>query len=208
MGRRHVASLRRRLGIEVIYRRRHTSERHPDHPVYPYLLRNLVIERPNQVWAAYITYVPMAKGFVYLVAIMDWYTRRVLAWRVSNSLTAEFCMAALEEALRQYGCPEIFNTDQGSQFTSPAFTDVLRVHQIRISMDGRGRWRDNVFVEQLWKTIKYEEVYLHAYESVSVAEAGLGRYLVFYNSRRPHSALDGRSPDDVYFNLLPLKHAA
>jgi putative transposase len=208
IGRRHVASLMRRMGIEAIYRRRNTSRPHPEHPVYSYLLRQLVIERPNQVWAADITYVPMAKGFVYLVAILDWYTRRVLAWRMSNSLTADFCVAALQEALHRYGCPDIFNTDQGSQFTCPAFTDVLTSHRIQISMDGQGRWRDNVMVERLWKTVKYEEIYLHAYDTVSAAKAGLSRYFEFYNTQRPHTALDGATPDDVYFNLRPLKQAA
>ena len=160
------------------------------------------------MWAAGITYVPMAKGFVYLVAILDWYTRRVLAWRVSTSLTADFCVAALEEALHRYARPEIFNTDQGSQFTSPAFTEVLSSRHIPISMDGQGRWRDNVMVERLWKTVKYEKIYLHAYDSVSAAKAGIARYFDFYNTQRPHTALDGRTPDDVYFNLLPLQQAA
>jgi len=208
LGRRHVATLMRRMGIEAIYRRRNTSRPHPEHPVYPYLLRGLAIERPNQVWAADITYIPMARGFVYLVVILDWYSRRILAWRLSNSLTPDFCVAALEEALSRYGRPEIFNTDQGSQFTCPAFTEVLKVNNIAISMDGVGRWRDNVMVERLWKTIKYEEVYLHAYESVSAAKTGLGRYADFYNVRRPHSALDGATPDDVYFQTPPLARAA
>ena len=208
LGRRHVATLMRRMGIEAIYRRRNTSQPHPEHPVYPYLLRNLAIVRPNQVWAADITYIPMARGFVYLVVILDWYSRRVLAWRLSNSLTPDFCIEALEEALSRYGKPEIFNTDQGSQFTCPAFTAVLKAKDIAISMDGVGRWRDNVMVERLWKTIKYEEVYLHAYEGVSAAKAGIGRYLEFYNTRRPHSALDGATPDAVYFNPPPLARAA
>lgn len=208
VGRRHVASLMRRMSIEAIYRRRNTSRPHPEHPVYPYLLRNLAIVRPNQVWAADITYIPMARGFVYLVVILDWYSRRVLAWRLSNSLTPDFCIEALEEALNRYGKPEIFNTDQGSQFTCPAFTGVLKAKDIAISMDGVGRWRDNVMVERLWKTIKYEEVYLHAYEGVSAAKAGIGRYLAFYNARRPHSALDGATPDAVYFTLPPLARAA
>ena len=208
VGRKHVATLMRRMGIEAIYRRRNTSRPHPGHPVYPYLLRGLAITRPNQVWATDITYIPIARGFVYLVAVMDWYTRRILAWRVSNSMTADFCIEALQEALARYGAPEIFNTDQGSQFTCPAFTEVLKAHHIAISMDGKGCWRDNVFVERLWKSIKYEEVYLHAYESVSAAKAGLGRYITFYNTRRPHASLDRRTPDEVYFESLPLARAA
>ena len=208
VGRKHVATLMRRMGIEAIYRKRNTSRPHPGHPVYPYLLRGLAIDRPNQVWATDVTYIPMAKGFVYLVAVMDWYTRRVLAWRLSNSLTADFCIEALQEALGRYGAPEIFNTDQGSQFTCPAFTEVLKAKDIAISMDGKGCWRDNVFVERLWKSIKYEEVYLHAYESVSAAKAGLGRYITFYNTRRPHASLDRRTPDEVYFESLPLARAA
>jgi putative transposase len=208
VGRKHVATLMRRMGIEAIYRRRNTSRPHPEHPVYPYLLRGLEINRPNQVWATDITYVPMSRGFVYLVVILDWYSRRILAWRLSNSLTPDFCIEALQAALGRYGTPEIFNTDQGSQFTCPDFTAVLKAHDVRISMDGRGCWRDNVFVERLWKTIKYEEVYLHAYESVSAAKTGLGRYITFYNTRRPHASLDRRTPDEVYFESRPLAQAA
>jgi putative transposase len=208
VGRKHVGTLMRRMGIEAIYRRRNTSRPHPEHQVFPYLLRNLAIDRPNQVWAADITYLPMARGFLYLVAIMDWHSRKVLAWKLSNSLSSDFCVEALEEAIARFGKPEIFNTDQGSQFTSAEFISVLKRHEIRISMDGKGRWRDNVFVERLWRTIKYEEVYLHAYESVSEARAGLSRYIAFYNSRRPHRALDRQTPDAVYFTSLPLAAAA
>jgi putative transposase len=208
VGRKHVATLMAKMGIEAIYRRRNTSRRHPGHAVFPYLLRGLAIERPNQVWAADITYIPMARGFVYLVAILDWATRRVLAWRVSNSLTTDFCLEAVEDAIRNHGVPEILNTDQGSQFTSSAFIGLLQQHGIAISMDGKGCWRDNVIVERFWKSIKYEEVYLHAYDSVSAAKAGITRYVSFYNSRRPHKALDRRTPDVVYFSSLPLAAAA
>ena len=182
VGRKHVGTLMARMGIEALYRRPNTSRKHPAHPIYPYLLRDRVIERPNEVWAMDITYIPMARGFVYLAAVMDWASRRVLAWRVSISLTTDFCIEAVEEALAKYGCPEIFNTDQGSQFTSAEFTALLKNNGIAISMDGKGCWRDNVFVERLWKSIKYEEVYLHAYESVSAAKTGIGRYIRFYNS--------------------------
>jgi len=169
------------------------------HKIYPYLLRDLCIDRANQVWATDICYIPMAKGFMYLVAIMDWHSRRVLSWRVSNTLDTDFCIEALEEALRRFGAPEIFNTDQGSQFTSEAFTDVLKEHRIAISMDGKGRWVDNVFVERLWRSVKYEDVYLRAYETPTELRAGLARYFEFYNTRRRHSALDRRTPDAVYF---------
>ncbi len=208
VGRRHVGTLMQRMGIEAIYRKKNTSKPHPDHVVYPYLLRRLTIDRPNQVWATDITYLPMARGFVYLVAVIDWYTRKVLTWRLSNTLTADFCVDALEEALARYGKPEIFNTDQGSQFTSIEFTAVLKQHDIQISLDGKGRWRDNVFVERLWRSVKYEEVYLNAYDTVSAARAGLTRYFGFYNTRRPHQALDRRTPDAVYFESLPLEQAA
>lgn len=208
IGRKHVATLMRKMGIEAIYRRPSTSRRHPAHPVFPYLLRHLTIERANQVWAMDITYVPMKRGFVYLAAVLDWATRRVLAWRLSISLTTDFCIEAVEEAMARHGKPDIFNTDQGSQFTSAEFVGLLQRHEIRISMDGKGCWRDNVFVERLWKTVKYEEVYLHAYESVSQARQSLTRYFAFYNQRRPHSSLDGQTPDSVYLNLLPSTQAA
>lgn len=207
VGRLHVATLMKRMGLEALYRRPNTSKPAPGHKIYPYLLRKLAVTRPNQVWATDITYVPMARGFVYLVAIVDWFTRRVLAWRVSISLDAEFCIEALEEALARYGKPAIFNSDQGSQFTSAAFTAVLHREKIAISMDGKGCWRDNVFVERLWRSVKYEEVYLNAYASVPQARAGIGRYIGFYNAARPHSALGGRTPDQIYFNQ-PLLAAA
>jgi putative transposase len=195
--RKAVSTLMRIMGIEAIFRRKNTSKPHPDHKVFRYLLRKLVIDRPNQVWAADISYIPMARGFVYLVAIIDWFSRKVLAWRLSNSMAADFCVEALEEALAKFGGPEIFNTDQGAQFTGSDFIGVLRKHQIRISMDGKGRWRDNVFVERLWRSVKYEEVYLHAYESVSAARTGIARYMQFFNAWRPHSSLDRRTPDVV-----------
>lgn len=203
VGREHVRTLMRRMGITAIYQRPKTTRRHRAHPVFPYLLRTLTITRPNHVWAADITYIPMARGFVYLVVIMDWASRKVLTWRVSPMLTSDFCVAALEEALDRFGSPEIFNTDQGSQFTSADFLNVLRAHQIQISMDGQGCWRDNVFVERLWRSVKYEEVYLHAYETVSDVRAALSRYFKFFNQRRPHSALSRRTPDHVYFAALP-----
>jgi putative transposase len=208
VGRLHVATLMKRMGIEALYRKPNTSKPAPGHQIYPYLLRKLPITRPNQVWAMDITYIPMARGFVYLAAVVDWFSRRVLAWRLSITLEAAFCIEALEEALARYGRPEIFNTDQGSQFTSTAFTEVLLKNEIAISMDGKGAWRDNVFVERLWRSIKYEEVYLKAYDSVSEARASIGRYLAFYNGRRPHSSLDRRTPDQAYFIPLPQLAAA
>ena len=208
VGRKHVSTLMARMSVEPLYRRPRTTRKHPGHVVYPYLLRGLAIERANQVWAMDITYIPMARGFVYLAAVVDWVSRRVLAHRVSISMDAEFCREALEEALARYGCPETFNTDQGSQFTSVEFIDVLKKRGIRISMDGKGAWRDNVFVERLWRSVKYEEVYLKAYDSVSAARAGLARYLDFYNTRRPHSSLDGRTPDEFYFASLPATRKA
>jgi putative transposase len=208
IGRDHVTTLMRRMGIEAIYRRPNTSKPAPGHKIYPYLLRNLAIERPNQVWAMDITYIAMARGFVYLAAVVDWFSRRVLAWRLSITMEAEFCLEALEEALARHGRPEIFNTDQGSQFTSAAFTGLLSKNDIAISMDGRGSWRDNVFVERLWRSVKYEEVYLNAYESVAQARASLGRYLDFYNRKRPHSSLDARTPERAYFDHLPQLAAA
>jgi putative transposase len=203
IGREHVRTLMRRMGITAIYRRPKTTQRHRAHPVFPYLLRQLTITRPNQVWAADITYLPMARGFVYLVVIMDWASRKVLTWRVSPTLTSGFCVAAPEEALARFGTPEIFNTDQGAQFTSTDFLSVLRAHQIQISMDGRGCWRDNVFVERLWRSVKYEEVYLRAYESMSDVRAGLTRYFAFFNHRRPHDGLRRRTPDSVYLTARP-----
>jgi putative transposase len=207
-GRKHVATLMRRIGIEALYRRPRTSTPHPGHQVFPYLLRNRQITAPNQAWAMDITYIRMRRGFVYLAAVLDWATRRVLSWRLSNSMTADFCIEALEAAIRDYGTPEILNTDQGSQFTGTAFVEVVQQHGIQLSMDGKGSWRDNVFVERLWKSVKYEEVYLHAYDSVTEARQGLQRYLSFYNQRRPHSSLGGRTPDMVYFAALPQSQAA
>ena len=208
IGRRHVATLMKRIGIEAIYRRPNTSKPAPGHKIYPYLLRGLKVDHPNQVWAMDITYIPMARGFVYLAAVVDWFSRRVLAWRLSITMEAAFCIEALEEALAKHGRPEIFNTDQGSQFTSADFTGVLLNAGIAISMDGKGAWRDNVFVERIWKSVKYEEVYLRAYGSVSEARASLGRYLDFYNGRRPHSSLDRHTPDEAYFEHTLQKAAA
>jgi len=208
VGRKHVATLMRKMGIEALYRRPNTSRRHPAHPVYPYLLRHLAVTRPNQVWAMDITYIPMARGFVYLAAVVDWCSRKVLAHRVSITMETDFCIEAVEEAMARYGKPDIFNTDQGSQFTSSAFTGLLKQHGIRISMDGQGAWRDNVFVERLWKSVKYEEVYLKAYESVSQAREGLAKYFEFYNRRRPHSSLDRMTPEQFYFNTRPQPLAA
>ena len=207
-GRRHVTTLMRRMGITAVYRTPRTSARYQPHRVYPYLLRYLEITRPNHVWAADITYIPMMRGFVYVCAVLDWASRRVLAWRLSNTLTTDFCLEAVHEAITRYGKPEIFNTDQGCQFTSQEFTSLLNDHGIQISMDGRGCWRDNVFVERLWRSIKYEEVYLHAYETVRAAQEGVERYLMFYNQARPHPALDGKTPDQVYCDNLPARRTA
>jgi putative transposase len=210
IGRRHVATLMKRMGIEALYRRPNTSKPAPGHTIFPYLLRKLPVTRPNQVWATDITYIPMARGFVYLAAVVDWFSRKVLAWRLSITLEVAFCIEAVEEAMARYGKPEIFNSDQGSQFTSTAFTGLLMKNQIKISMDGKGAWRDNVFVERLWRTIKYEEVYLRAYANVPEARASIGRYIDgFYNVRRPHSSLDRQTPDEAYFNALqPIPVAA
>jgi putative transposase len=208
IGRRHVSTLMKRIGLEALYRKPNTSKPAPGHKIYPYLLRKLPVTRPNQVWAMDITYIPMARGFVYLAAVVDWFSRRVLAWRLSITLEVAFCIEALEEALARYGRPEIVNTDQGSQFTSHDFIGVLLKNDIAISRDGKGAWRDNVFVERLWRSIKYEEVYLKAYDSVVEAQASLGRYLAFYNGRRPHSSLDRRTPDQAYFTPLPQLAAA
>lgn len=208
VGRKRIGTLMRKMGIEALYRRPNTSRKHPENPVYPYLLRHLAITRPNQVWAMDITYIPMRKGFVYLAAVVDWHSRKVLAHRVSITMETAFCMEAVEEAIRRFGTAEILNTDQGSQFTSSDFTGLLEQHGIRISRDGKGAWRDNVFVERLWKSVKYEEVYLKAYESVSPARDSLARYFEFYNRRRPHSSLDRMTPMQFYFKSLPLTQAA
>jgi len=208
VGRRHVGTLMHLMGIEAIYRKKRTSIPAQGHKIYPYLLANVVIERPNQVWATDITYVPMAQGFAYLVAILDLYSRKVLSFRVSNALSTDFCVEALEEALTRYGTPEIFNTDQGSQFTAEDFTQVLLAKGVRVSMDGKGRWIDNVFVERLWRSVKYEDIYLHAYDSVRELKSALARYFEFYNVRRPHQSLDYRTPDEMYFATNEMKKAA
>ena len=208
IGREAVRTMMRRMCIEALYRRPTTSKPCPGHKIYPYLLRGLAVERPNQVWAMDITYIPMARGFVYLAAVIDWFSRRVLAWRVSITMEVDFCLEAVEEALATHGRPTMFNTDQGSQFTSAAFTGLLLENGIAISMDGRGSWRDNVFVERLWRSMKYEEVYLRAYETVAVARRLIGRYLDFFNTKRPHSSLGARTPDQAYFAHPPTLAAA
>ena len=208
IGRRHVRTLMRRMGIEALYRRPRTTKPEPGHKIYPYLLRGIEVMRPNQVWAMDITYIPMARGFVYLAVVLDWFSRRVLSWRLSITMDVSFCAEALADALARHGKPEIFNTDQGSQFTGAAFTGALAEKGITISMDGKGAWRDNVFVERLWRSVKYEEVYLRAYESVADARRSIGRYLDFYNTRRPHQSLDGVTPDQAYFTQPPLRAAA
>jgi len=208
INRKRVQRLMRRMGIRALYPKPRTSQPGKGHKIYPYLLRDRVIDRANQVWATDISYIPMAKGFVYLVAVIDWYSRKVLSWRLSNSMDSDFCVDALEEALRRYGCPEIFNTDQGAQFTSEAFTDVLKEAGIEISMDGKGRWVDNVFVERLWRSVKYEEVYLKAYETVAEARAGIGNYFQFYNNERRHQGMNRQTPDQVYAGNVEWPQAA
>jgi putative transposase len=208
IGRSHVRTLMRKMGIEALYQKPRLSKPHPGHMVYPYLLKGLTITEANYVWAADICYIPMHKGFCYLVAIMDWASRKVLSFRLSNTLDTSFCRDALEEAVSLYGTPQIFNTDQGSQFTSDVFTDMLKAHDIRISMDGRGRWMDNVFIERLWKSVKYEDVYLKAYSSISEVRTGLSVWFDRYNTRRRHQGLDNRTPDEVYWSTLPrMEHA-
>jgi len=197
VNRKHVRRLMRVMGIKAIYRRPRTSKPAPGHKIYPYLLDGLEITRPNQVWAADITYIPMARGFLYLVAIIDWYSRYVLSWRLSNTLDAGFCVEALEEALKK-GKPDIFNTDQGAQFTSEAFTGLLQQHGVKISMDGKGSYKDNLFIERLWRSVKYEEVYLKAYQDAREARIGLGNYFRFYNTERPHQTHGYRTPAEVY----------
>jgi putative transposase len=209
VGRLPVSTLMKKMGIEALYRRPKTSKPAPGHTVYPYLLRNLAVTRANQVWAMDITDVPMARGFVYLAAVVDWFSRKVLSWRLSIALSADFCIEAVEEALARHARPEIVNTDQGSQFTSIDFITVLKAAGIAVSMDGKGAWRDNVFVERLWRTVKYEEVYLRAYASVPEARTSISRYLAFYNSRRPHSSLGGQTPDQAYLTTQqPIPAAA
>ena len=198
VNRKHMQRLMRVMGLESVAPKPGTSEPHPEHPVFPYLLRNLAICRPNQVWAADITYIPIGRGFLYLVAVMDWASRAVLSWRLSNTMEASFCVAALEEALARFGKPEIFNTDQGSQFTSAAFTGTLAAAGIRISMDGRGRWMDNVFIERLWRSLKHEDIYLKGYADGREARAGIGAWIAFYNSQRPHQALANRTPMAIW----------
>jgi len=201
VGRHRVSRLMRKMGLRAIYQKPNTSAPHPQNRVYPYLLRNLAVVRPNQVWCSDITYIPMRRGFLYLVAIMDWYSRRVLSWRLSNTMDVGFCVEALQEALARFGTPEIFNTDQGSQFTSVAFTQMLKDANVQISMDGRGRWMDNVFIERLWRSLKYECVYLHAFETGQALHTGLARWIGHYNMHRPHSALAGRTPDEAYHRI-------
>jgi putative transposase len=208
VGRQHVSTLMKKMGIAAMYKKPRLSRPHPDHKVYPYLLRDMDITRANHVWAADITYIPMARGFCYLVAIMDWASRKVLAWRLSNTLDTSFCTEALGEAINKYGTPDIFNTDQGSQFTSDAFIGILESHDIDISMDGKGRWMDNVFIERLWWSVKYQDVYLKAYSSIAEVREGLKEYFEFYNCRRRHQSLDRRTPDDVYWSTLPQKQVA
>jgi putative transposase len=208
VGRRHVGTLMRLMGIEAIYRKPRTSIPAQGHKIYPYLLGNVVIDRPNQAWAADITYLPMAQGFAYLVAVLDLYSRKVLAFRVSNALSAEFCIEAVEEAIARFGAPDIFNSDQGSQFTDEDFVRPLEAKGVRVSMDGRGRWIDNVFVERLWRSVKYEDLYLHAYETLREVKEALSRYFKFYNASRPHQNLDYRTPDECYFGVDLAKTAA
>ena len=208
VGRERVRRLMRLMGLVAVYPKKRISQPGKNHKIYPYLLRGLEVVRPGQVYAADITYIPMAKGFVYLVAVIDWFSRKVLAHRLSNTLDADFCVEALEEAIAVYGAPEIFNTDQGSQFTSEAFTDVLKEHGVRISMDGKGRWIDNVYVERLWRSLKYEEVYLRAYQSVAEARTSIADYLGYFNTERRHQALGRRTPDEVFYQSRTLSTAA
>jgi putative transposase len=202
VSRKRIRRLMAKMGISAVYQKPRTTIPHKDHVVYPYLLRDLTIDRPNQVWCTDITYIPMRRGFMYLVAVMDWASRKVLSWRLSNTMDAEFCIEALEEALEKFGKPDIFNTDQGSQFTSPGFTGVLREAGVKISMDGKGRWMDNVFIERLWRSLKYECVYLNAFEGGTEARKGLGNWIAFYNGARPHSSFDGQTPDEAYKDWL------
>lgn len=198
VNRKRVRRLMVRMGLQAVYQLPKTTVPHPEHKIWPYLLRDLTIDRPDQVWCSDITYIPMRRGFLYLVAVMDWAARKVLSWRLSNTMDIAFCIEAVEEAMTHYGRPDIFNTDQGSQFTSPRFTGLLTAAGIRVSMDGRGRWMDNVFIERLWRSMKYECVYLHAFETGSEARAGIGRWINYYNHERPHSALSGRTPAEAY----------
>jgi putative transposase len=203
-GRHRVRRLMALMGLRAIYQKPRTSDPHPGHKVYPYLLRDLAVSRANHVWCADITYIPMSKGFLYLVTVMDWYSRKVLSWRLSNTMDTAFCLEALEEALDRYGPPEIFNSDQGSQFTSLDFTQILKDRKVRISMDGRGRWRDNIYIERFWRSLKYECVYLRAFETGSQARQGIGEWIRFYNERRPHSTHGIKTPDEAYANSIAL----
>jgi putative transposase len=207
ISRKRIRRLMRKMGLTPIYQKPRTSEPHPEHRIYPYLLRDVAIDRPDHVWCADVTYVPMRRGFLYLVAIMDWASRKVLAWRLSNSLDASFCVEALEDALHCFGPPEIFNTDQGSQFTSLDFTQVLKDAGVKISMDGKGRWTDNIFIERLWRSLKYECIYLHAFETGSEARRGIGSWIDLYNQDRPHSSLGDATPDEIYHGSGPLHRA-
>lgn len=207
VNRKRVQRLMRKMGVAALYPKRNTSKLGKGHKIYPYLLKGLEINRPGQVYCTDITYIPMAKGFVYLVAIMDWYSRKVLSWRLSNTMDSDFCVDALEEAIDRYGAPDIFNTDQGAQFTSEAFTSVLKASFVKISMDGKGRWVDNVFIERLWRSVKYEEVYLKAYDTVAEARIGIGEYLKFYNTQRIHQTF-GKTPDQMYFGGTSWQEAA
>lgn len=208
LSRKKVIRLMLKMGIVPIYPKKNTSKRNKAHKVYPYLLRGLEINRPNQVWCTDISYIPMAKGFLYLVAIMDWHSRKVLSWRLSNTMDVHFCLEALDEAITRFGTPDIFNSDQGCQFTSDALTGRLKQHGIRISMDGKGRCMDNIFIERLWRSLKYEEVYLHAYDTVAEAQKGIGNWMRFYNIVRRHQGLDDQTPDSVYFGRLDMPLAA
>ncbi|MCK5914402.1 MAG: IS3 family transposase, partial [Desulfuromusa sp.] len=199
VNRKRIGRLMRNMSLSAIYQKPNTSKPHPEHKIYPYLLRGMIINQPNQVWCTDITYIPMRRGFLYLVAIMDWASRKVLSWRLSNTMDTDFCIEALEEAIENYGTPEIFNTDQGSQFTSHAFTSVLNDAGIKISMDGKGRWMDNVMIERLWRSLKYECIYLHAFETGSAARQGIGHWIKLYNEQRPHSKLDDKTPDEAYW---------
>ncbi len=209
VNRKRIQRLMRLMGIEAVYPKLRTTRRHPAHKVYPYLLRDLTIEQPNQVWAADITYIPMNRGFMYLVVVMDWHSRKILSWRVSNTMESDFCVEALQEALSRYGQPMIFNTDQGSQFTSKNFTGELKEHDVKISMDGRGRCQDNIFIERLWWTIKYQYLYLHSFDNGLVLRSGLAEWISGYNHDRGHSSLDNKTPDEVYYGLpYPFAQAA
>ena len=201
VGRKRVKRLMATMGLEAVYQRPKTTVANPEHKIWPYLLRNKVIDQPNQVWCADITYIPMRHGFLYLVAVMDWASRKVLSWRLSNTMDVDFCMEALQEALTTYGRPDIFNTDQGSQFTSLRFTGLLIAAGVQVSMDGRGRWMDNVFIERLWRSLKYECVYMNAFETGSETRSGLRRWIDYYNAERPHSALGGRTPAEAHAGL-------